>query len=128
MDVAEVDASTGNRVWMRPRTQPANLTAAGFLANDVDFVPSLDGQVRACSAEDSESIWRSARHGSIGAGVCVDRDRLDVGTGVPDLFGGIPEGKGGVAYAIGAEIPSNENGVVAAGAIRGGAGGEACAA
>ncbi|MEX1023767.1 MAG: PQQ-binding-like beta-propeller repeat protein [Planctomycetota bacterium] len=98
MDIAAVDATTGHWRWVKQKAQPAALRTAGYLANDVYLVPSLDGRIRGYRADDGETVWTSGEHGSIGSSLCVDRGRLLFGTGIPESLGGIAKGKGLVVY------------------------------
>lgn len=101
LSVKAVDAETGSPVWSLPKPQPAGGNAAGFLANDVYFVPSLDGRIRAYRADDGRLLWLSPEEpSSIGASLKVVGDVLLAGRGVPEMFGG--QGKSGhglTAYA-----------------------------
>ena len=105
MNVAAVDAATGEWKWVRKAAQPAALRSAGFLANDVYFVQSLDGRVRAYRASDGETVWTSEEHGSIGSSLIVADGRLLFGTGIPEDFAGNCKGMGLVGYRVASAQP-----------------------
>lgn len=87
MNVKALDAATGKMVWSKPKAQPANLESAGFLANDVYYVASLDGKVYAYRTSDGKQIWTSPGHASVLSPVWVSGNALLFGTGNPKKFG-----------------------------------------
>lgn len=89
ISVKALDLATGKNLWVINHAQPAAVPAAGFLANDVYFAGSLDGQVRAYRASDGELLWTSPQAGgSISTDLIVNADMLFFGTGIPAMFGG----------------------------------------
>ena len=100
--VKALDAATGKNLWVNDKAQPAIGTAAGFLANDVYFVGSLDGTVHAYRATDGQPVWTSPTQGSIGSSLWAVGDSLYFGAGVPMKFGGGPATNGLYAYRLGA--------------------------
>lgn len=98
MDIKAVDAASGAYLWVQTKAQPAVLTSAGFLANDVYFVGSLDGQVRAYRASDGQRLWTSPKHGAVASSIWVDEGLVLWGTGVPKRFGGDTGQNGVFAY------------------------------
>jgi polyvinyl alcohol dehydrogenase (cytochrome) len=103
MDIAAVNPATGNWLWVTPKAQPAVEISAGFLANDVYFVGSLDGQVRAYNAKDGRKLWTSGKHGSVASSIWVDGDMMLWGSGVPKMFGGNAGQPGLFAYTTGTQ-------------------------
>ena len=99
MDIKAVDPATGNYLWVKPKAQPAVEISAGFLANDVYFVGSLDGQVRAYNAKDGSHLWTSGKHGSVASSIWVDENMVLWGAGVPKQFGGNAGQNGVFAYS-----------------------------
>lgn len=79
--------------------QAAGVTSAGFLANDVYFVGTLDGKVRAYRAFDGEQLWTSQQHPGISASLNVVGDRLYFPAGIPQPFGAGKE-HGVFAYTV----------------------------
>jgi polyvinyl alcohol dehydrogenase (cytochrome) len=102
MDLTAVDARTGEAFWTVPKAQPAVQISAGFLANDVWFVGSLDGMVRAYRASDGKLLWRSDDHGPVASSLVAYRGTVMWGAGVPKQFGG-GDGDGVVAYRVNPE-------------------------
>jgi polyvinyl alcohol dehydrogenase (cytochrome) len=97
--VAALDLATGRPLWAVPKAQSIIGTAAGFLANDVYFVGSVDGTIKAYRAADGQVLWTVKAPGSVGSSLLVQGDTLFFGTGVPRAFGG--KGASGVsAYTI----------------------------
>ncbi len=86
LSVKALDAATGRQLWVKDQAQPAALFAAGFLADDVYFVPSLDGRVRAYRASDGKELWTSEAQGPITSSLWVEGDTLYFGTGAPGIF------------------------------------------
>ncbi len=103
LTVKALDAATGANLWVIPQAQPAAVPASTFLANDVAFVGSLDGIVRAYRAADGEQLWRSQSHGAIAAAPVAVDDTLYLPVGVPQNFGGGPAPNGLIAYQLGAQ-------------------------
>lgn len=103
MDIAAVDPATGKYLWVNPRAQPAVELSAGYAANDVYFVGSLDGQVRAYDTKNGERIWTSDEHSSVASSLWVDGDTVMWGTGVPKRFGGNGDPGALVAYRVAPE-------------------------
>lgn len=108
MDIKAVDKATGRLLWTQTKAQPALLISAGFLANDVYFVGSLDGQVRAYRASDGKKLWTSGSHGSVASSLMVDGGMLLWGSGVPGRFGG-NKPYGVFAYSINTAAPRASN-------------------
>ncbi len=102
LTIKALDKGTGRNLWVIPKAQPAAVPSAGFLANDVYFVGSLDGVVRGYRAADGQQVWTSQQHGAIGTALVAVGYRLFFGTGVPKRFGGGPATNGMFAYALGA--------------------------
>ena len=101
--VKALDAATGSQIWVDDQAQPAALDAAGFLAGDVYFTPSLDGKVRAYSADGGKQLWAADAGGPITASLQVADGRLYASTGVPGMIGDWAKGKNGlVAFATSA--------------------------
>jgi polyvinyl alcohol dehydrogenase (cytochrome) len=88
MDIKAVDKATGKLLWAKPKAQPALQTSAGFLANDVYFIGSLDGKVRAYNALNGDSLWTSQKHGPVASSINVVGGLMMWGAGVPERFGG----------------------------------------
>ena len=107
MTIKAVDAATGIPSWILPKAQPAGVTSAGFVSEDVFFAGSLDGRVRAYSAKDGKTLWSSPEgQASVGSSLTVSGDTLYFGAGVPKVFGGNDQGGNGVfAYKVGATPP-----------------------
>ncbi|WP_420593991.1 PQQ-binding-like beta-propeller repeat protein [Deinococcus sp.] len=96
--IKALDLATGTAQWTRPKVQPAGTTSAGFLANDVYLVGTLDGKIRAYRSSDGQNIWTSPAHGSISAPLSVVGNTLYFSSGLPSKFG---MGKGVVfAYTL----------------------------
>ncbi|MEC9483716.1 MAG: PQQ-binding-like beta-propeller repeat protein [Halomonas sp.] len=100
MDIKAVDASSGKYLWVTPKAQPALLTSAGYLAGDVYFVGSLDGQVRAYSAADGRKLWTSQPHGAVGSSLVFEEGTLLWGGSAPPRFGGTAKPNGVFAYQL----------------------------
>jgi polyvinyl alcohol dehydrogenase (cytochrome) len=98
MEIKALDPGTGKPLWVIHHAQPAALRAPGFLSNDVYLVPSLDGKFRAYRTADSQQLFTSMLHGSIGSGINVVGSSVFFGTGVVKLFGGNGGSTGVVAY------------------------------
>jgi len=99
MDVAAFDQANGNILWKKAQAQPAWLTEAGFLSDDVFLVGSLDGKIRAYVKKNGELVWTSRQMDSISTSIFVSRDRMYFGTGIPSGFGG--RGESGTVYCLG---------------------------
>ena len=99
INVKAIDTATGEYLWVKPDVQAAGVTSAGFLANDVYFVGTLDGQVYAYRASDGEQLWTSQKHPGISASLNVVSDRLYFSAGIPQPFGAGKE-HGVFAYTI----------------------------
>ena len=104
MTITAVDARTGDAFWTIPGAQPALQVSAPFLANDVWFVGSLDGKVRAYRTSDGKLLWRSDGHGPVASSLIAHRGTLLWGSGVPVAFGGDKGGDGLTAYRIAPEV------------------------
>lgn len=101
LSIKALDPATGAYLWVNDNAQPAWLHSAGFLANDVYFVGSLDGTLRAYSAESGERVWSAEVPGPITASVWVDGDTVLVPTGTPELFGDWASGQNTItAFAL----------------------------
>lgn len=98
MDLKAVDPATGGYLWVVPKAQPAVQISAGFLADDVYFVGSLDGMVRGYDANTGQKVWESKKHGSVSSSLWVEDGTLLWGTGVPKQFGGATGQNGVFAY------------------------------
>lgn len=96
MSVMAFDKSTGRPIWVIEKAQPAGLFAAGMLADDVYFVPSLVGQVRAYRASDGKHLWTSEKHGPVTGSVRAADGMIYFSTGVAPIFGDWAKGKNGV--------------------------------
>jgi len=103
LNVKALDASTGANVWVKHHAQPAAVPAAGFLANNVYFVGSLDGVIRGYRASDGEQVWTSGQHPSIASALVAVDDALYFTAGIPKNFGGTSSMNGVFAYALNAE-------------------------
>lgn len=100
MNITALGLDNGDFIWDNHKAQPAALTTAGLLANDVYLVPSLDGKIRGYSVNDGKKIWESSGdEGSIATDVRPHSNKLFFGVGVPEKFGG-KSGNGMVAYII----------------------------
>lgn len=99
INIKAIDAATGAYRWVNPGVQPAGVTSAGFLTNDVYFVGSLDGQVRAYRASDGKKLWTSQTHPSVSSSLLVSGNTLFFAAGVPKPFG-TRQGHGVFAYTI----------------------------
>ena len=94
--VKALDSATGATLWFKDKAQPAVGWSGGFLANDVFFVGSLDGTLKAYSAEDGRVLWTGQAPAAVGSPLVVTGDTLLVGYGIPKAFGGV-ETRSGVA-------------------------------
>jgi polyvinyl alcohol dehydrogenase (cytochrome) len=83
LTVKALDAATGANLWTDDKAQPANGAAAGYLANDVFFVGSLDGTIQGYSATDGKTVFKDKLPGAVGSSPVVDNDSVYVGVGVP---------------------------------------------
>lgn len=101
MDIAALHPATGKPFWVKPKVQPAVEISAGYVANDVWFVGSLDGQVRAYNTQTGDRLWTSQKHGSVASSLWVHGDMLLWGAGVPKRFGGNAGQPGLFAYTLG---------------------------
>jgi polyvinyl alcohol dehydrogenase (cytochrome) len=98
--VAALDLATGKTLWSVPKAQPAIGQSGGFLSNDVYFVGSLDGTIKAYRAADGQVLMTVQAPGPIASSLFVQGDTLIFGTGVPAAFGGKQGGSGVSAYAV----------------------------
>ncbi|HEV7284231.1 MAG TPA: PQQ-binding-like beta-propeller repeat protein [Kaistia sp.] len=96
LTVKALDPSTGQPLWVRDEVQPALLFAAGFLAGDTYFLPSLDGRIRAYDAGTGETVWTSGKIGPITTSVTYEDGRLYAVAGKPGIFGDWADGPNGV--------------------------------
>lgn len=103
MDIAAVDPATGDYLWVNKKAQPAVEISAGYAANDVYFVGSLDGQVRAYNTKTGDKLWTSGEHGSVASSIWVNGDTVFWGAGVPKMFGGNAGRPGVLAYKAGTQ-------------------------
>ncbi len=79
--LAALSARSGRQIWKR--RLPAPPMACATEARDVDFVPTLGGQIFGLAAADGRTLWRArARAGIIGCPVVSGR-LLVVGAGLP---------------------------------------------
>jgi polyvinyl alcohol dehydrogenase (cytochrome) len=101
LTVKALDTATGTPNWFQDKIQPANSSSAGFLANDVYFVDSLNGIVQAYRAGDGAILWHAKLPGAIGAPLWVSGDTLYVAAGLPAIFGGMDGGNGLYAFSLG---------------------------
>lgn len=120
LDVKAVNAATGEYLWVKNKAQPAVLVSTGYLASDVYFVGSLDGQVRAYDAENGAALWTSGKYGAVRSNLRVDDDMLIWGVGIREQFAGGPEQQNGLfAYRLAAEGAAAATGTSAGDAITG---------
>lgn len=101
MDIAALEPATGKPLWVTKKAQPALQISAGHVANDVYFVGSLDGQVRAYNTRTGKRLWTSNKHGSVASSLWVHGDMLLWGAGVPKQFAGNAGQPGLFAYKLG---------------------------
>ena len=99
LTVRALDAATGASEWFQDKIQPANSSSAGFLANDVYFVDSLNGVVQAYRAGDGKILWHAKLPGAIGAPLWVSGDTLYVAAGLPEAFGQMKSTNGLYAFS-----------------------------
>ena len=101
LSVKALDPATGDYLWVKNHAHPAWIHSAGFLANDVYFVGSLDGVLRAYNAENGEQIWKTETPGPITASVWAEGGIVVVPTGAAKLFGDWANGQNTMtAYAL----------------------------
>jgi polyvinyl alcohol dehydrogenase (cytochrome) len=82
--VKALDAATGKLKWVKNDAQPAAIVP-GYLANDVYFVGSLDGTLRAYSADDGKQLWSTKNPSPIISYLWVKDNTLYLGGGVPEM-------------------------------------------
>ncbi len=99
--VKALDPATGQYIWSVEKAQPAVGWAAGFASEDVYFVGSLDGTVKAYSTKNGQILWQTTAPGPVGAPLIVSGQSLFVGAGVPVANGGVPGTQGLFTYTIG---------------------------
>lgn len=100
--VMAIDAASGQPKWRMEmdKTQPANIPAAGVLANDVFVVGSLDGRYRAYRTSNGQKVWTgSSVGGEIGTAPVFVGDSMFFGVGTPKRFG-TPQGRVNGMYAF----------------------------
>lgn len=86
--VRALDLETGDTVWYVSQAQPAVGTASTYLSNDVFFVASADGTVKAYHTDDGETLWMHQLPAAAGSSPLVVGDMLYIGAGIPPGFGG----------------------------------------
>lgn len=82
--VKALDVATGKLKWVKNEAQPAAIVP-GYLANDVYFVGSLDGTLRAYSADDGKQLWSIKNPTPIISNLWVKDNTLYLGGGVPEM-------------------------------------------
>ncbi len=103
LSIAKLDLATGDYIWVKDKVQPAAIPAAGFLANDVYFVGSLDGTIKAYGAADGETLWSGKAPAAVASPLNVIGDTLFMGVGVPKMFGGTAKTNGMMAFSLGGQ-------------------------
>ncbi|HYH21404.1 MAG TPA: PQQ-binding-like beta-propeller repeat protein [Azospirillum sp.] len=107
VSIKALNPETGEYLWVRDGAQPAVLFAAGVLAGDIYFLPSLDGKVRAYSAKDGKTLWTSEAVGPITTTPAFDGTRLYTVAGSPGIFGDWAKGGENGIYAFGPIAPAS---------------------
>jgi uncharacterized cupredoxin-like copper-binding protein len=106
-DIIAIDAATGQIIWNVD--VPSAVSGSGpTIANDLLFVGSLDGLVRAYALADGSLVWTSQTAAGINAPFAITGDTLLVPSAAfifasADTVGDLPEYKAElIAYRIGA--------------------------
>jgi outer membrane protein assembly factor BamB len=86
-----IDAKTGKARWQAKL--PAPDFGGATVANDVVFVPTLDGRITALATGSGRKLWRATVRAGINACPAVDGDTLLVGAGTvyPDRLNPVYE-------------------------------------
>ncbi|HEV7265202.1 MAG TPA: PQQ-binding-like beta-propeller repeat protein [Falsiroseomonas sp.] len=87
LSIKALDPATGRYLWVNDNAQPALLFSAGFLADDVYLLGSLDAKLRAYSAGDGQQVWSADLPGPVTSALSGDGGRVLLGTGAPGVFG-----------------------------------------
>lgn len=112
LTIAKLDLATGDYIWVKDKVHLAAIPAAGFLANDVYFVGSLDGTIKAYGAEDGKTLWRGQAPAAVASPLNVIGNTLFFGVGIPKAFGGTAKQNGMMAFSTGgqADLDQQEDG------------------
>ena len=86
--VTALDLHTGKHLWSTPLSSPP--FGCTTVANDVVFVPTFDGRVRALAAGDGHVVWQTRTRAGINACPAVAGDTLYVASGTRVSSGGPP--------------------------------------
>jgi len=81
-EVVALDSATGRRLWQVPLPSPP--FACTTVANDVVFVPTYDGRIRAFAARTGALLWQTRVGAGINACPSVSGDTLYVAAGAPE--------------------------------------------
>jgi outer membrane protein assembly factor BamB len=95
-EIVALDVATGKVEWNERLPGPAY--GAPLVVNDVVFVTSAEGTVRALSAKSGGEFWQAALPSGTNAGVMASGDMLLAGAGLPLAEGQVPSL---VAYRLG---------------------------
>ncbi len=98
INVKALDPATGRPKWVVNKAQPAAIIP-GFLANDVYFVGSLDGTIKAYSADDGKELWKIKNPAPILSWLWVENNSLYLGGGIPGTLGKWPDKSENGMYA-----------------------------